>query len=258
MSGLWKNVSENVVFVLVFLGVIIAMFLVAVLIEKLSDKKRGIKRKLFTTRMMAVTGMFSGIAVILHILEFPLPFLAPGFYELDFSELPVMIGSFAFGPVAGVMIEFCKILLKLMIKGTSTAFVGDLANFVVGCSLLLPASAVYEFWKCRKGAVAGCIAGIICMTAFGTFFNAIYLLPKFVELYGLPSIVSIIEAGTAVNPAIKDVTTFVCLAVAPFNLIKSGIVSLITMLIYKPLSPILKEGHRAVHGRKNNSENTEK
>lgn len=258
MSGLWKTVSENVVFVLEFLVVIAIMFLVAILIQRIADKRKGIKGKLFTTRMMAVVGMFSAIAVVLHILDFPLPFLAPGFYEVDFSELPVMIGSFAFGPVAGVMIEFCKILLKLMIKGTSTAFVGDLANFTVGCSLLLPASAVYEFCKCKKGAVIGCIAGIICMTAFGTFFNAIYLLPKFVELYGLPSMDSIIEAGKAVNPGIKDVTTFVCLAVAPLNLLKSGTVSLITMIIYKPLSPILKEGHMASHERRNNSEGIKK
>ncbi len=243
MSGLWNAVKENVIFVLIFLGIIVVMFLLALWIEKLSDREKAIKRKVFSTRRMAVTGMFSAIALALHLIEFPLPFLAPGFYEMDFSELPALIGCFAFGPITGVLIEFCKILLKLMIKGTSTAFVGDLANFVVGCSLILPASAVYEFWKCRKGAITGCIAGIVCMTVFGTIFNGVYLLPKFVVLFGMP-MEKIVAAGTAINPAIKDVTTFVCLAVAPFNLIKSGVVSLITMLIYKPLSPILKERHR--------------
>lgn len=250
MNGLWKSVTENAVFVLEFLGVIAAMFVIAILIEKLADKRNGVKRKLFTTRMMAAVGMFSAIALILHIYDFPLPFLAPGFYEVDFSELPVLIGSFAFGPVAGVLIEVCKILLKLMIKGTSTAFVGDLANFAVGCSLLLPSCAIYEFWKCKKGAIAGCIAGIICMTSFGTLFNAVYLLPKFVELFGLPSMDTIIEMGSAVNPVIKDVPTFVIFAVAPVNFLKSGTVSLITLLIYKPLSPILKEGRAALHSKK--------
>lgn len=258
MSGLWNAVKENIVFVLVFLTVIAGMFLIAILIERMADKKRGVKRKIFTTRMMAITGMFSAIAVVLHIFDFSLPFLAPDFYKLDFSEIPVMIGSFAFGPVAGVMIEFCKILLKLMVKGSSTAFVGDLANFVVGCSMLLPASFVYEFWKCKKGALAGCIAGIICMTAFGSLFNGVYLIPKFVVLYGLPSIDIIIQAGSAVNPAIKDVPTFVFLAVAPFNLFKSGVVSLVTMLIYKPLCPILKEGHMACVVKNQNNEITEK
>lgn len=242
MNGLWKTVTENVVFVVEFLGVIALMFLLALLIEKLADKKRGVKRKIFTTRMMAMVGMFSAIAVVLHIFDFPLPFLAPDFYKLDFSELPVMVGTFAFGPVAGVLIEFCKILLKLAVKGTSTAFVGDLANFTVGCSLLLPASLVYEFMKNKKGAVIGCITGCFCMTLFGTLFNALYLLPKFVVLYGMPSIESIIQMGSAVNPAITNLTTFACLAVAPLNILKSGVISLITMIIYKPLSPIIKEG----------------
>lgn len=242
MNGLMESVTENLKFVLEFLGVIALMFVLAVIIEKAADKKRGVNRKMFTTRMMAMVGMFSAIAVILHMFDFPLPFLAPGFYKVDFSELPVMIGTFAFGPVAGVMIEFCKILLKLVFKGTSTAFVGDLANFTVGCSLLLPASAVYEFTKSKKGAIAGCITGTLCMTVFGSLFNAIYLIPKFVVLYGLPSVDTIIEMGQAVNPAITNLTTFVCLAVAPLNLLKAGVISLITMVIYKPLSPIIKEG----------------
>lgn len=254
MNGLVKNVTENLVFVLEFLGVIALMFLIAVVLQKAADKKRGIKRKIFSTRMIAVTGMFSAIATILHILDFPLLFLAPEFYKVDFSELPVMVGTFAFGPVAGVLIEFCKILLKLLIKGTSTAFVGDLANFVVGCSLLLPASAVYEFVKTKKGAIIGCISGTLCMTVFGTLFNAVYLIPKFVVLYGLPSIDVIIEMGKTVNPAITNLTTFVCLAVAPLNLLKAGVISLITMIIYKPLSPIIKEGHAASRSQKASKE----
>lgn len=247
MSELWQKVTENLIFVLEFLGVIALMFAAAVLIQKAADKKRGVKRKLFSTRMITVVGMFSAIAVILHIFDFPLPFLAPEFYKVDFSELPVMVGSFAFGPVAGVMIEFCKILLKLLTKGTSTAFVGDLANFTVGCTLLLPASAVYEFTKTKKGALVGCIAGTLAMTCFGTLFNAVYLLPKFVELFGMPSIDTIIQMGSTINPAISNLTTFVCLTVAPLNLLKGGVISLITMVIYKPLSPILKEGRAAEH-----------
>ncbi|MGN0432022.1 MAG: ECF transporter S component [Lachnospiraceae bacterium] len=249
MNGLVKSVTENMVFVLQFLGVIAAVFVVALLIQKAADKKRDVKRKLLNTRMIAVVGMFSAIATVLHILDFPLPF-APDFYKVDFSELPVMIGTFAFGPVAGVLIEFCKILLKLMIKGTSTAFVGDLANFVVGCSLLLPASAVYEFCKSKKGAIAGCIAGTLCMTVFGSVFNGIYLIPKFVEMYGMPSVDTIIQMGSKINGAITNLPTFVCFAVAPLNLLKAGVVSLITMLIYKPLSPIIKEGRKTERSAK--------
>ena len=131
MNDLWKTVTENVMFVAEFLGLIALMILVAVGIRKLADKKNGVKRKLFSTRMMTVTGMFSAIAAVLYLFDFPLPF-APGFYKVDFSELPVMVGSFAFGPVAGVLIEFCKILLKLLFKGSDTALVGDMANFIIG------------------------------------------------------------------------------------------------------------------------------
>ena len=238
MNGLWKSVTENVVFVMEFLGVVAAMFVLAWLIEKFSRKKRGEKRKILDARSVVMTGMFSAIALILFLFEFPLPF-APAFYEVDFSELPVLIGTFAFGPVAGVMIEFCKILLKLVIKGTSTAFVGDLANFVIGCSLLLPASFVYEWKKTKKGAVLAVIAGTLSMTIFGSLFNAVYLLPTFATLYGIP-MEGLIGMGTAVNPAITDITTFVCFAVAPLNLLKGGAVSFVTMLVYKPLHVMMK------------------
>ena len=99
MNGLWKTVTENFTFVLEFVGVIALMFLAAVAVQKAADKKHGVERKIFTTRMMTVVGMFSAIATVLYLFDFPLPFLAPGFYKVDFSELPVLIGSFAFGPV---------------------------------------------------------------------------------------------------------------------------------------------------------------
>ena len=247
MSGLISNVMENAVFVLEFLGVIVLLFAAAALLEKGAQKKRGGKESGFTTRKMAMIGMFSAIAMILHVFDFPIPF-APSFYRLDFSELPVLIGAFAFGPAAGVMIEFIKILLKLLVKGTSTAFVGDLANFVVGCSFILPASAIYAFRKNKKSAVIGCVTGTLVLTVFGTVFNAVYLLPAFSELYGMP-LDSILEMGAAVNPLAKEgsILSFVAACVAPMNLLKGGVVSLITLLIYKPLSPIIKTGHGNVH-----------
>ncbi len=240
MSGLWNSVLENVSRVLEFLAVVVVLFVVAYIIEKMAQKKRGEKVKMLSTRKMAMIGMFSAIAMILHLFDFPLPF-APGFYKLDFSEIPIMIGTFAFGPVAGVLMEFLKILLKLCIKGTSTAFVGDLANFCVGCSLILPASAVYEFVKTKKGALSGVITGTITLTVFGSAFNAIYLIPTFADLYGLP-LENLVAMGTAVNPSIKDVNTLVLFAVVPLNIIKGAAVSVVTMLIYKPLSIIIKSG----------------
>lgn len=243
MNDLLESVTKNIEFVLEFLAVIVALFAVAVLLEKLAQKKQGVKEHIFSTRKVAMIGMFSAVAVILMLFELPMPF-APDFYKLDFSELPILIGTFAFGPAAGVMMEFIKILLKLFIKGTSTAFVGDLANFAVGCSFILPASAVYAFCKNKKGAIAACIVGTLLLTVFGTAFNAIYLLPAFSGLYGIP-MESILEMGAKVNPLVRegDIVSFVAVCVAPLNLVKGAVSSVITLLIYKPLSPIIKSRH---------------
>lgn len=242
MSNFFEKVVENTLFAGEFLLIIVAMFLVALALEKLADRKNGTKERTFSTRKMAVTGMFSAIAMILHLLDFPLPF-APFFYRLDFSELPVLVAAFAFGPVTGVVTEAVKILLKLFIKGTSTAFVGDLANFVIGCSFILPASTIYYFKKSKKSAITGCIIGTLILTLFGTAFNAVYLLPAFSRLYGMP-LESILAMGSKVNKLMTDgsIVSFVICCVAPMNLIKGGVVSVVTMLIYKPLSPIIKAG----------------
>ena len=198
MNGLLESVTQNVAYVLSFLAIIVVLFVTAVLLEKAAQKKNGINAPVFNTRKVAMIGMFSAIAMILHLFDFPLPF-APGFYKLDFSELPILVGTFAFGPAAGVMMEFVKIMLKLMVKGTSTAFVGDLANFVIGCSFILPASVMYAFRKNKKSAVMACITGTLIMTVFGTAFNAVYLLPAFSKLYGIP-LDQLLAMGTAVNP----------------------------------------------------------
>lgn len=234
-------IKGNVTFVLEFLGIIVAIVLFAYIMEKVAKKKNGSTERILTTRKMALIGMFSAVACVLHMLDFPLPFLAPPFYKLDFSELPALVGAFAFGPVSGVLIEFLKILLKLVFKGTSTALVGDLANFVVGCSFILPASIIYNFKKTKKVAVTGCVIGTIILTIFGTLFNALYLIPAFSKLYGMDLEV-IIGMGTKINAAITDLTTFVIFAVGPINILKGSVISLLTILIYKKIRPIIKFG----------------
>ena len=248
MSDLIENVTKNVIFLLEFIAVVAALFVVAYFAEKLAQKKAGVKEKIFTTKKIAMIGMFSAIASILMLFEFQVPF-APFFYKLDFSELPVLIGTYAFGPVAGVMIEFCKIFLKLLFKSTSTAFVGELANFAVGCSFIIPASIIYLFKKTKTNALVGSAVGTICMTIFGTAFNGIYLLPKFSQLFGMP-LEELIALGTDITPYITDITSFVIMAVAPLNLIKGTAVSAITLLVYKKLSLILKADGYYVKAKK--------
>ena len=189
-------------------------------------------------RMMAQIGMLSAIAVVLMLFEIPLPF-APAFYEIDLSEVPVLIGCFAMGPLAGAAIEFLKILLNFAINGTTTAGVGEIANFLIGCSLVVPAALIYRWKRTRTGAIIGMITGTVFMTVVGCFLNAFVLLPTYAVAFGMP-IDGLVQMGTAVNSAITSLTTFVLFAVAPFNLLKGTLVSLIVFLIYKKISPVFK------------------
>ena len=228
MEKLWNTFLENMAFVGICTLIIVALALLA----KLSERWMPQLHKVSKARRISIIAICSAIATVLHMLDFPLLFLAPEFYKLDFSELPVMLCGFYLGPAAAVTCEGIKILLKLLLKGTSTAFVGDFANFCVGCSLVLPAVIVYHLRKSRKNAILGLIVGTVTITIFGSAFNAIYLLPKFAQLYGMP-LDTIIAMGTAVNSGISNVSTFVLLAVAPLNLIKGVAISLLTMLLYK-------------------------
>lgn len=237
-NDLLTAVAENTVFVLEFLGIVLAIFLVAYIFEKLAKKKSDDAGRILSTKIIVSVGMLSAVATILMLFEIPVPF-APSFYKIDLSELPALIAGFAYGPVAGVMVEFVKIVLKTLVKGTSTAFVGELANFVIGCGLVLPAAILYRFKKNKKMAIIACAVGTLVITIIGPVFNAVYLLPAFAKLYGMP-LEAIIGMGTAINPAITSVGTLVVFSVAPLNLLKGLIDSVITVIIYKPLSKILK------------------
>lgn len=241
MSNLIQSAKENLEFLCVCLVVVAAIFLIASFSEKWIRKMNPTTGSESPARRVAIVGMFSAISGVLMYFEVPLWF-APSFYEMDFSEIPVLICGFSMGPVAGVAAEFCKVLIKLLMKGTSTAFVGDLANFMVGCALILPATILYYRKKTRKIAVVGLVLGTLVMTVFGSAFNGMYLIPKFSQLFGLP-LEAIIGMGTAVNPAINSVWTLVLFAVVPFNILKGIIVSVVTMLLYKHISPILKGRH---------------
>lgn len=193
-----------------------------------------------SVKMITQAGMLGAIAVVLMLFEIPLPF-APAFYEIDFSEVPVLVGAFAMGPLAGLLIEFVKILLNLLINGTTTAGVGEIANFLIGISFCLPASLIYRKIHSKKGAIVGLASGTLIMTAAGCFLNAYVLLPAYAKAFEMP-IDALVGMGTAVNAKITDLFTFVVFAVAPFNLLKGVLVSLVVVLIYKKISPILKYG----------------
>lgn len=193
----------------------------------------------FKTKYITEIGVLSAIAAVLMIFEFPLWF-APSFYKLDVSELAPLIGGFALGPLAGVIIEGLKIVIHLILEGTSTFFVGDISNFIVGCSFILPASLVYKYNKTRKGAIYGMLTGTLILGAAGSAFNAFFLIPAYSKILNLP-LDKIVAMGSEVNSSIDSVSTLVLYAVVPFNLLKGMLVSFITLLIYKKISVILKK-----------------
>lgn len=235
----WELIWDNLGFLLISMAIVAVLGFGTKLVEKHLKEIRSIT----PARRISIIGICAAIATVLHMLDFPLLFLAPEFYKLDFSELPVLLCGFYLGPSACVACEGVKILLKLLLKGTSTAFVGDLANFVVGCSFVLPATIWYHAQKSRHSAIIGLILGTVSLTVFGSAFNAVYLLPKFSELYGLP-LDTIVAMGTAIWGGVHSVTTFVILCVAPLNVVKGTVVSVLTMLLYKRVARPLFGIHR--------------
>lgn len=226
--------KENLTFVVTCVVVIAALFIVAKLCEKFVCKDF---RRVTGSRYITYIAMFSALGGVLMLLEIPL-FFAPGFYKMDLSELPVLMSTFYLGPVAGVLTELLKVVIKLLLKGTTTAYVGDFANFVVGCAFILPASIIYHHHKTRKTAIIGMVMGTLCLTVIGSAFNAFYLIPKFSVLFGLP-LDQIVAMGTAVNSSITSVGTLVLFAVVPFNVLKGVVDSLLTYLLYKRVEHLL-------------------
>lgn len=241
-SKLGSTISGNVGGALLFIAIMAGMIVLAVSVEKHINTRDGIKRdQSFRTRRLVITAMLSAIAVILNVFDFPVWF-APGFYKLDFSELPIIIGAFALGPTAGVAIEAVKILLNLIINGTVTAFVGEIANFCMGCAFIVPAAIIYYNKKDRKNAIIGLLAGTLSAVVLGALLNAYVLLPTYARaFFKTDSLELIIGEGTKKNDSVSNLMSFILLAVVPFNLLKYGAVSLVTMFIYKPISRILKK-----------------
>lgn len=196
-------------------------------------------KKVFTTKNLVLMAMFSALAAVLMLWEFPIPFIAPNFYEIDLSEIPILVGSFIMGPVSGVIMEAIKIILKLLIKGTSTAYVGDFANFCIGVCLVVPASIIYQKHKTKKNAFIGMLAGTLFMAVAGVVLNYFVMIPFYVKAFGMP-LEAIIGAGAKIQPLVINKLSFTIVCVAPFNIVKGIIVSLVTALIYKHISAFVK------------------
>lgn len=193
------------------------------------------KKKLNVSTMTKVA-MLSVIAFVLMQLELLIP-IFPAFLKIDVSDLPALIGAFALGPFAGVAIEAVKNILHLL--QTTTGGVGELANFVIGSAIIVPAALIYKKNKSKKSAIIGLAIGTVAMAITGALANYFVLIPFYTAFMPIDAIVGM---GTAVNHNINSVWDLVLLGILPFNLFKGVVLSVLTLILYKHLSPILHKG----------------
>ena len=237
MGEIFGLIRENLRFFSICLVIGGAVILAAKLAERFLLKHRQVS----PARRVTIIGMCTAIAIVLYVMDFPVPFLAPPFYKLDFSEIPVLLCGFFLGPSAGVICLALKVLVKLLLTSTTTAFVGDFANFIVGCTLVLPAVILSHLHKTKRSALVGLVVGTLSMAIFGSAFNAIYLIPEFSRLFGLP-LEAIIGMGAEIHPSIDSINRLALLCVAPLNIVKGTAVSVLTMLLYKHVArPLFRE-----------------
>lgn len=188
----------------------------------------------FTTQRMTLIAILAAISIVLFLP--PLQIVIVLFYKLDFSNIPVLLGTFAMGPLTGSVILFLKSLCGLLF--TTSLGVGELADFLMGLAMILPAGLIYRRRKSRKNAVLGMAAGSVAATAAGVLLNVFLLIPFYAAAFHLP-VEEIIAMGQGVVKSIDSVWKFVFIITAPFNVLKWSAISLVGGLIYKPLSPLL-------------------
>ena len=186
-------------------------------------------------RFITVTAMLSAISFVLMYFEFPIPIM-PAFIKFDFSDLPALIGTFAYGPLCGVIVCLIKNLLHLM--DSNSMLVGELSNFILGAAFVIPAGIIYKFKKTKKSALIGGITGAVFMGVFCVFSNYFIVYPVYYQV-AMPE-EAILGMYQAILPSMKSILQSLIVFNLPFTVVKGLISVAITMLVYKPLSPILK------------------
>ena len=201
-------------------------------------------------RRITVTAILTAMAFILMYLEVPLPFMPP-FLKFDFSEIPVLVGAFALGPVWGIVIELLKNLIHLPFSHTMG--IGELSNFITGSLFVGVSGLVYLKLHTRKGAAIAMVVGTIVLAVIAVPINAYITLPLYGTVMNYP-MAAILESSAKVNPLIKDKTTLLFVAFVPFNLFKGIVVSAITFFVYKPVSKLIHKTREITRGVKDEAE----
>ena len=189
-------------------------------------------------KKIAFIGLMGAVSAVLMLLRFPLPFMPP-FMSFDLSGLMEMLGGFMFGPGAALMIIVVKILLQLVMQGSFSLGTGELQNFILSCCYVMPALRIYHRHKTKKTALAGMGVSTVLVGVVAIFTNLYLIIPFYVRLFGM-TMDEIISMCSAVNPAMKNAFSMAVLGILPFNLIKYGVTSVLTFLLYKRLSRVIK------------------
>lgn len=200
------------------------------------------------TMKITYTAVFAAIATVLMYFEFPVPFMPP-FLKIDLSGAAILIGAFIFGIGPGIAMTLIKDLIHL--TQTQTAGSGELADFLMMSTLIIIAVMIYRKHHSRKGAILGCALGTIAMAFVGVLTNKFLIIPFYVTGMGMP-LDAILEMCGKVNPMIGSMNAYLMIGVFPFNLIKGGILTLITVLVYKKLSVFIKSKQFAVRKKQTN------
>ena len=186
-------------------------------------------------RYMTVTAMLSAVAFALMFFEFSIPFLVPSFIQMDLSELPALIGAFAMGPWYGVIICLIKNLIHLLI--TTTGGVGELSNFILGAAFVLPAGLIYQRKKTKKNAVIGSVLGAAFMALLSVASNYFIVYPVYTAFLPMDTILAMYQE---ILPSADTLLKCLVIFNMPFTFVKGILSVIITLLIYKHISPIIK------------------
>ncbi|MGN0818314.1 MAG: ECF transporter S component [Candidatus Coproplasma sp.] len=196
----------------------------------------------FSSTRIAVIAVLSAISTILYVLKFPISAIFPSWLELNFSDIPALIGTFALGPLSGAIIVVVKILLELIFTGTSTMFVGDLADIIMGCAFVVPAGLIYKNHRTFKGALVGLAVGSFCSTAVGILANWLILVPFYVEMMFHGSWDVLLGGMSAIFGEVTRenfYTFYLWCSVLPFNVMRCLIATLVVLPVYKHISRVI-------------------
>mgnify|MGYP005809564877 FL=1 len=217
--------------------------------------------KYFSSVRIAVIAVLSAIAAVLYILKFPISVIFPSWLELNFSDIPALIGTFALGPASGAIIVAVKIVLELLFTGTTTMFVGDFADLILGCAFVVPAGLIYKHNRTFKGALIGLIVGAVCSTALGILANWLILVPFYMQFFfggSWEPLLSIMSAIFGEVTRETFYTFYLWCSVLPFNALRCIIAIIVVLPVYKHISRVINRLNARLTPKERTEEQTKK